>query len=371
MMSLSRAGYKTFSAQRRESTPLQQQLHKQGVEFLWFAYNPDSDILRFANDTQLARNAIKAAKPDLICFTNGIPLASFSAIMAAREMNIPYVIWEGLVQPKHFPSPGHHWDQAKENYLNAEAVVCVSQQNLNIIQRHFQMPDGFGTLIPTFAASRFFEPANPQRRKQIRQAWAIPDDAIICITAAKFEPVKGYEIQLAALKKLKKTKLWERLYFVWAGDGPFKGAVEKRLGEIGAASHVRLLGHVWNLETYLDGADLMALTSHAEGLPLTVVEGMAKGLPVIATDVGGVKDALAGCGQVIAPPLNPARTRDEFIQALQTLAADKELRKQLGQAAQTRAVARYHESWVMDQVVELIDKGLDQQARKGRPPPLS
>ena len=348
------AGYRAVCAQGREDTPLQNELTAAGVRYHWFDYAPTDAPRRFANDHEQAETIFQEIKPDLIVFSNGYPTETFAGIATARRLHIPYMIWEGHVRAEAFTQTQIPSDAMKLNYLAAKAVIFVAEQNREIVKSHFQMPDHFGLMIPTFAGTRFFEPVSQARRTEFRLKWGVPKDGIVCFTSAKFEPVKGYEVQIRALEKLRETALWPRLYFAWAGDGTYRKAVLKRLPELGLKDHVQLPGHVWNLPDYLDAADMMSLTSFAEGLPLTVLEGMAKGLPVIATDVGGNREALTGCGKIIAAPTDVDQCADELATSIIDWTENPGKRLQLSAASRTRATARYSEDIVIGQQMQLI-----------------
>lgn len=356
---LVRQGYRVACAQVEEHTPLQTRLQAAGVTYRWFDYDPNTDIQRFANDHRLAETVFDEVNPDLIVFSNGYPTNTFAGVRTARTRQIPYLIWEGHVRREAFSETQIPFDAVKQNYLAAKAAIFVAQQNLDIVKTHFDMPEGFGLLIPTFAATVFFEPVNPKRRSELRAKWGVPKDGIVCFTSAKFEPVKGYEVQIRALQKLRETPHWRRFFFAWAGDGTYRGAVLKRLRALGLKDHVYMPGHVWNLPDYLDAADMLSLTSFAEGLPLTVLEGMAKGLPVIATDVGGNRDALEGCGEVISAPTDVEQTANELATTVIEWAENPEHRLQLAAKSRARAVSDYSEEIVIGRQMTLINQLLN------------
>jgi glycosyltransferase involved in cell wall biosynthesis len=347
------AGYRTVCAQRFEETPLQERLKKAGVAYHWFDYNPESDILRFANDQEMALRIFTAVQPDLIYFVNGSPLASFGGISAAQSLSIPYVILEELVSPANFPTDQSELNAVRHNYKTAQAVICVSHQNLNVMKTLFDFPDGFGRVIPNTATSEFFRPTDPIRRQKLRTEWGVPEKGILCFTAAKLEPVKGHEVQLDAMEHLKSTSAWDQVRFAWAGQGRLFDKLSTRIANSDTSRHVTLLGHVWNMAELLDAADMFILTSHAEGMPLTILEAMAKSLPIIATDVGGNTEALSGCGKIIDPPNDTSPL--DLAHAIEAWVYDINARKQAGAAGHARAVKYFSETSVLPQHVSVIE----------------
>ena len=133
----------------------------------------------------------------------------------------------------------------------------------------------------------FFDPPAPDVRRTVRHELAIQDDAIVCLTTARLVPVKGLEHQLAAMESLKNTAAWEKLHFLWAGEGPSRDSLMAVAAAAGVADRVHFVGQRDDVPALLDASDIFVLTSHHEGMPLSIMEAMAKGLPVAAAAVSG------------------------------------------------------------------------------------
>jgi glycosyltransferase involved in cell wall biosynthesis len=129
-----------------------------------------------------------------------------------------------------------------------------------------------------------------------------------------------------------------------AGTGPMEDALRRRAGELGVAESLRLLGYVPNgpeLNRLYRGAHAFLHVSFTEGLPQVLVEAQAAGLPIVATDVGGVSAALAGGASGL---LVPADDADAATGALLRLRDDPALRAALIEEGLTRAEAATMES---------------------------
>jgi glycosyltransferase involved in cell wall biosynthesis len=116
-------------------------------------------------------------------------------------------------------------------------------------------------------------------------------------SAGRLEPVKGHDVLLAAFAKLSDQEV--RLAI--AGDGSQRAALETQAAALGIGSRVRFLGHCADMASLLPAFDLFCLPSRAEGLPLSVLEAQATGLPVVASDVGGVREALCPATSRLVP----------------------------------------------------------------------
>jgi glycosyltransferase involved in cell wall biosynthesis len=130
------------------------------------------------------------------------------------------------------------------------------------------------------------------------------------------------------------------------GNGPLREGLEAEVAELGLTGSVELLGEVPDVRPYLAESDVFVLSSLSEGMPLSALEAMAAGLPVVASAVGGLNEIVVEgeTGLLVAP----ARA-DELAAALARVDADEELRQRLGRAGRERAEARYSLSrWSAD-----------------------
>jgi glycosyltransferase involved in cell wall biosynthesis len=123
-----------------------------------------------------------------------------------------------------------------------------------------------------------------------------------------------------------------------AGDGPCLPALRQLTKELRLEEHVRFLGEVRDVPTLLARASLLVLSSVSEGVSLTLLEGMARGLPSVATRVGGNPEVVADGGTgLLVPPRDPARLAD----AMLCLWRDPELGRRMGQAGRHRVEAHF------------------------------
>jgi glycosyltransferase involved in cell wall biosynthesis len=124
------------------------------------------------------------------------------------------------------------------------------------------------------------------------------------------------------------------LKLICLGEGEEQAHVRRLCNVLGLAEHVRIEGYQSLVALWLQAADINVLPTYYEGLPLTVLEAMASGLPTVASNVGGipemVEDGISGC---LVPPGDPRKLAD----ALSALASQPELRKRMGEAAYSRA----------------------------------
>jgi glycosyltransferase involved in cell wall biosynthesis len=139
--------------------------------------------------------------------------------------------------------------------------------------------------------------------------------------------------------------------------GPFHGnesAVHARIAAAGLTDVVHAVGPLHSRHEILDAyhdADIFALPSWAEGLPVAVLEAMACGLPVVASSVGGTPDLLQdGVSGLLVPPRDPAALAD----ALERLLRDRNARLSIGRAARTRVESKFSSEVFIKGVMSLL-----------------
>ena len=178
------------------------------------------------------------------------------------------------------------------------------------------------------------------------------DDGFIAFYAARLEPEKGVAVFIRGVAIAHRSK--PAIRGLVAGDGPER----ERLERLAAGSGVELLGVRDDVPELMAAADAVALTSEAEALPMSVLEGMANARPVVATDVGGTAEAVVHGETGL---LVPAGDADAVARALLELAADRERARRMGEAGQ----ARQRELFDGERMVDGYERALARMARGG------
>lgn len=169
-------------------------------------------------------------------------------------------------------------------------------------------------------------------RQRVRRELGLADDAIVAITVANLRREKDYPnlLEAARLALLEN----DRLVLLAVGQGPLADEIEALHRRLQLGERVRLLGYRTDVADLLAAADVFILGSAYEGLPVSIMEAMAQGLPVVATAVGGVPEAVTdGETGRLVPPRDPRA----LAQALTQLAGDSDARLTMSTAARARA----------------------------------
>lgn len=169
-------------------------------------------------------------------------------------------------------------------------------------------------------------------RSVARGQLQIDDNCFVVGTVGRLVPVKDHAALLEALGLLVIRGV--RCQALIVGDGPLGPALRAHAERLGLGAVVRFLGSRSDVERVFQAIDLFVLTSSSEGLPNTVLEAMASGLPVVSTDVGGVAELVEqGKTGILVPSGEPVAIAD----AIAALADDPCLRVRMGQAGRQRA----------------------------------
>ena len=180
-----------------------------------------------------------------------------------------------------------------------------------------------------------YDPRRPLRAA-VRAELGLDSSALVVMQVARLNRLKDHPTAICAMELLRATTPGATLVIV--GDGEERPALERLINALGLADAVRLLGTRPDVPRLLQAADVFLLTSISEGIPLTLIEAMATGLPCVATSVGGVPEVIAnGRTGLLLRAADPA----DVATKLKTLLADGNLRRTMGQAGLARGYRQF------------------------------
>lgn len=192
-----------------------------------------------------------------------------------------------------------------------------------------------------------FRPSSADRAR-IRAELSVPDDRVVVVAVSRLVRHKGYPELAAAMRDVPGAELWvvgDRLATDRGDD------MVTILRSAGLGARLRLLGYRTDIAAILAAADIFALPSHFEGLPMSVIEAMLTGLPVVATDIRGPREqVLPGVTGILVPP----RQAPPLAEALARLSTDPGMRAAMGSAGRTRALDLYDEEKVLARTLDLL-----------------
>lgn len=289
---------------------------------------------------------LRAERPDLV--HAHMPISGFLARLAARLAGVPMVAYtcHGFL----FNQPGPlarraaalamEWigGRLTDIYLTVSTEEAADARRLRIARRAVSVGNGRDPAI--------FYP-DPVQRARIRAELGVPQDRVVVVCVSRLVRHKGYPELLAAMREVD-AELWvvgNRLPSDHGED------LEPAFESAGLGQRLRRLGYRDDVAAVLAASDIFALPSHFEGLPMSIIEAMLTGLPVVATDVRGPREQVmhGQTGLLVAPRQVPPLSR-----ALRHLAADPALRARMGQAGRARALELYDEGRVVARTLDLL-----------------
>jgi sugar transferase (PEP-CTERM/EpsH1 system associated) len=199
------------------------------------------------------------------------------------------------------------------------------------------------TVIINGVDAAAFRPQSPEERAAARAALlgeTPPEDALIVGTVGRLSPIKRQQdlIAAAGIVLERQPGLRGRLRVVIIGEGPERAMLEGEIAAHGLIEIVRLAGYRDDVAALLPAMGVFALPSHSEGISNTLLEAMAAGVAVVATDVGGNPELVeSDVSALLVPRANP----DALADALASVLTDEAKRSALGAAARTRAQEKF------------------------------
>jgi glycosyltransferase involved in cell wall biosynthesis len=328
--------------------PLREAAHATGVRFVPLRHvrrdlNPPRDLVGLLELVVLMRRL----RPDIVHVNSskaGV-LGRVAAVVARVPIRIFTVHGWAFKAYSGAPSTLYRWaDRLAARLTTATICVAEGERAAGLAARTCRadrtvvIPNGVDTLAA--GGPRLDAPAGDRPRVISVGRLAPPKDPLTLVRA------------LAALQTPPKTLL--------VGDGPDRRAVEQEIAARGLTGTVSVAGERRDVARLLAQSDVFVLSTRSEGAPMSILEAMAAGLPVVASAVGGVPELVEdGSTGLLVPPGDPAA----LAAALDRLLADPDLSKRLGAAGRSRARERFDVEVVRRAHLDLYAREL---ARAGR-----
>lgn len=225
--------------------------------------------------------------------------AGFLGRAAAISLNIPVVVhtFHGHVFHSYFGPLKTGLFKQIERYLarKSTGIIAISAlQKAELVEVHKIAPANKVQVIPLGFDLKKFSEDTDVKRKQIRHEYGLKDDEVAIAIVGRLAPVKDHDYFLQVIENvLSSTEVPIRVFIV--GDGSEKEHIQQKVAAINEKHPGSIIMTSWILDisTFNQGMDIVCLTSRNEGTPVSIIEAQASGLPVVSTDVGGVRDILA------------------------------------------------------------------------------
>lgn len=311
--------------------------HVSVVEYPLFKYPPYTIALA----SEMAR-VTKRENLDLLNVHYALPHAT--AAQLAREITgKPYVTTLHGSDVTILGSDPSYEPTNTMSIESSDAVTTVSEYMKREAEKTLGIEKEI-TVIPNFVDHEEFQPAPCQ----------IIDDprprGITLVHVSNFRPVKRVDDLVYSMCVI--TKKEPNAQLILVGDGPERHRVERLIDRLDLEKNVTLTGYRSDVADIMNCADALVLCSETENAPLTILEGMSCGLPIIATNVGGIPELVQdGENGFIVPLKHP----EEIAEAALKLNADTDLLSRMGVNARKTVLERYTKDQVVPQYLEVYE----------------
>ncbi|GED32592.1 glycosyltransferase [Brevibacillus centrosporus] len=294
------------------------------------------------------RNTFHAFQPAII-HTHGVK-ANFFSRLAARGLRVPMLTTVHSSLRYDYSSPlayaivnlmersTRQWNQ---HYIAISEALASILREQGVASRDISVIYNGMDLSP-YRQHQLRE----EDRTRLRTEWELPQDAFVFATVARFVPVKGLPVLVDAFSKFAANTA-SSPYLVLVGDGPEREGLEAQVRKLGLEARVRFAGFRQDIPACLHACDAFVHSSFYEGLGYTIIEAMASEVPVIASNVGGVKEFVfhEDTGLVVEPG-DPSALSGAMEKLLNS--------PELSDAMVQRALSRVERSFTIEKMTEQI-----------------
>jgi glycosyltransferase involved in cell wall biosynthesis len=187
--------------------------------------------------------------------------------------------------------------------------------------------------------------------EDVRWRLGIGLDAIVIGSVARLIPSKGIQHLLDAIPLVK--DYCGDIRFMIVGDGPYEGTLKMRAKDLGVEGDVIFTGYVTTVWDYLDAMDVFVLPTLSEGLGVSVLEAMAMGKPVVASNVGGIPEIIEhGQNGYLVPPGDAAALASAIIYLIK----NAHLRNTFGQKGRERVMTHFSAERMVQATAQLLER---------------
>lgn len=215
-----------------------------------------------------------------------------------------------------------------------DVIVCVHPGDVEVAQKEHIKPKKQLTYIANGVDVEALDEARLSRL-DARDQLGISADAFVFGSIANFYPAKDLPNFVKATKRYRELGGTGMVAII--GDGPLRQEIENTITENAMESFVLLAGAKEQASRYLSALDVYALPSAKEGMPISLLEGMAASLPCLVTDIGAMRWMIEPYSGLMIPPQNP----EELARAMIRLERDNDLREELAANARETVQARF------------------------------
>jgi glycosyltransferase involved in cell wall biosynthesis len=280
--------------------------------------------------------------------------AGLLGTLAAKMAGIPFLI--------HTPHGHVLWDyfgplktkififlERLTSRVTGKIIALTNSEKEDYLKFRIAEEDRFVVIFSGVKLNKFKESLFSEKQN-FKKELGIPENSPIVGTVGRLVPVKGPESLIKAAKYM--LSKYPDTFFIFTGDGYLKQDLENKAFKMGIKENIIFLGWRDDAAKIISAYDVFVLPSLNEGMGRVLVEAMALGKPIVASNIGGIPDLVThGKNGFLVPPKNPK----ELAKYIQILLEDKEKREKMGLAGKEMALNFSAENMV-EKIEELYEE---------------
>lgn len=294
-------------------------------------FDPATYSLRRQMDWRCLRTLVQLFRRheiDLV-HSHDFTMAVYGAA-AALVRRIPHIVT--MHGGHHYAGRWRRRAALRWAFNHSRSVIAVSSATQVHLQRTLRLQPG---AVDVIRNGIDFEPGD---RESVRRELGVADHEVLIVAVGNLYSVKGHIVLLRALAEVEAAGSTTPWRLAIAGRGEEEGALRTFLRERNLSGRAVLLGYRQDIPNILAAADIYVMPSLSEGLPVALLEAMLSGKAIVASDVGGIPEAIAaGTDGLLTPPGD----HQALAVALLRLIENSNYRATLGQSGQRRATRHF------------------------------
>lgn len=277
------------------------------------------------------KEIIEEFKPDIV-HTHAAKAGALGR-RAAKAAGVPIIVhtFHGHVFHSYFGSVKSKLFQIIERRLakNSTGIVAISELQKKELSETFKIckKEKIQVIPLGFDLAQFQEKRISLRDEVRKELNLLPDEVAVAIIG-RLAPIKNHQLFLDVVKILAEKAIRPRFFIV--GDGSERSLIEEQVNKLNTnfGCNIEMTSWITDIARFNAGIDVICLTSDNEGTPVSLIEAQASSIPVVSTDVGGVRDIMIDEETGFVVPKNNA---EMFAEKLGILITQKEIREKMSQ----------------------------------------
>jgi glycosyltransferase involved in cell wall biosynthesis len=289
------------------------------------------------------KEIIKEFKPDIV-HTHAAKAGALGR-KAAYDCKVPVIVhtFHGHVFHSYFSKYKTELYRLIEKRLakRSTGIIAISDSQKHELSEIYRIaPNEKINVIQLGFDLNPFQENLVEKRKITRAEYNLSDDQIAIAIIGRLAPIKNHDLFLESIKLVQKETKQKLVFFI-VGDGDQKKIIEDNVAKLKTEIEIdiRMTSWIKDIKTFNAGMDIICLTSDNEGTPVSLIEAQACNIPIVSTDVGGVRDIVSENETGYISPKNDVKC---FSKHLLLLTEDKNNRERMSQNGWTFVKNKFH-----------------------------